>query len=64
MFVVRVPRGGDQILEHLPIVHYGRIDDHPANIEAAQALGWQAVLFTNATEARQALAALGVESVR
>ncbi|MFY7864062.1 HAD family hydrolase [Roseateles sp.] len=41
------------------------LDDHPANIEAAQALGWQAVLFTNAAEARQALAALGaVASVR
>jgi putative hydrolase of the HAD superfamily len=28
------------------------LDDHPANIEAAKALGWQAVLFTTAAEAR------------
>ncbi len=34
------------------------LDDHPANIEAAQALGWQALLFTDAGQAREALAAL------
>ena len=34
------------------------LDDHPANIEAANALGWQALLFTTAAQARQDLAAL------
>ena len=34
------------------------LDDHPANIEAARALGWQAQLFTTAAQARQDLAAL------
>ncbi|WP_310384917.1 HAD family phosphatase [Roseateles sp.] len=34
------------------------LDDHPANIEAAKALGWQALLFTTAAQARQDLAAL------
>jgi putative hydrolase of the HAD superfamily len=28
------------------------LDDHPANIEAAKALGWQALLFTTAAQAR------------
>jgi putative hydrolase of the HAD superfamily len=26
------------------------IDDHPANIKAARALGWQALLFENAAQ--------------
>ncbi|MDC8771597.1 HAD family hydrolase [Roseateles albus] len=34
------------------------LDDHPANIEAAHALGWQALLFTTAAQARQDLSAL------
>lgn len=36
------------------------LDDHPANIEAAKALGWQALLFTDASAARQQLRALGL----
>lgn len=31
------------------------LDDHPANIEAALARGWQAVLFTDAASARREL---------
>lgn len=31
------------------------LDDHPANIEAAKALGWQALLFATAAQARQDL---------
>jgi putative hydrolase of the HAD superfamily len=34
------------------------LDDHPANIEAARALGWQALLFSSAAEVRPQLAAL------
>ncbi|MBT9495123.1 MAG: HAD family phosphatase [Paucibacter sp.] len=34
------------------------LDDHPANIEAANALGWRGLLFTTAAQARQDLAAL------
>lgn len=34
------------------------LDDHPANIEAARALGWQALLFTDADAVRPQLAAL------
>lgn len=34
------------------------LDDHPANIEAARALGWQALLFTTAAQARQDLLGL------
>lgn len=34
------------------------LDDHPANIEAAKALGWQALLFTTAAQARADLAEL------
>jgi putative hydrolase of the HAD superfamily len=34
------------------------LDDHPANIEAANALGWQALLFTTADKARRDLAEL------
>ena len=33
------------------------LDDHPANIEAAKALGWQAVLFKDAEQARAELKA-------
>ncbi|MET0518617.1 MAG: HAD family phosphatase [Burkholderiaceae bacterium] len=36
------------------------LDDHPVNIEAARALGWQALLFTDAAAARQQLRELGV----
>jgi len=36
------------------------LDDHPANIEAAEAQGWQALLFTDATAARLKLQALGL----
>ena len=36
------------------------LDDHPANIEAAKALGWQALLFSDAAAARQQLRALGL----
>lgn len=36
------------------------LDDHPANIEAAQALGWQTLLFTDADAARLQLRALGL----
>lgn len=36
------------------------LDDHPANIEAARALGWQAELFTSAEQAREALRARGL----
>lgn len=36
------------------------LDDHPANIEAATALGWQAVLFTTPEAAREALQARGL----
>ena len=31
------------------------IDDHPVNVEAAQKLGWQTVLFTSAAQVRNAL---------
>ena len=31
------------------------IDDHPVNVEAAQRLGWQTVLFTSAVQARNEL---------
>jgi len=31
------------------------LDDHPANIDAARALGWQTVLFSDAAQAREAL---------
>ena len=34
------------------------LDDHPANVAAAQALGWQALLFTTAAAARPQLARL------
>lgn len=34
------------------------LDDHPANISAARALGWQALLFTTAAEMREQLAAV------
>lgn len=33
------------------------LDDHPANIEAARALGWEAILFTDAASARAQLVA-------
>jgi putative hydrolase of the HAD superfamily len=36
------------------------LDDHPANVDAARALGLGAVLFTDAAQARPALQALGV----
>lgn len=36
------------------------LDDHPANIEAARSLGWQALLFTDAAAARQQLRGLGL----
>ncbi|MDN3921101.1 HAD family hydrolase [Roseateles violae] len=35
------------------------LDDHPVNIEAARALGWQGLLFSDAAQARRELAALG-----
>jgi putative hydrolase of the HAD superfamily len=35
------------------------IDDHPANIEAAQGLGWQALHFQDAAQCQAALAAQG-----
>jgi len=35
------------------------LDDHPANIEAAMARGWQAVLFTDAASARRELVSRG-----
>jgi putative hydrolase of the HAD superfamily len=34
------------------------LDDHPVNIEAAKALGWQALLFTTAAELRPQLGEL------
>jgi len=37
------------------------LDDMPANIEAAQAFGWQALLFTDADSARQQLRSRGVQ---
>ena len=36
------------------------IDDHPANIEAARACGWQAELFVDAARLRQALRQRGL----
>jgi putative hydrolase of the HAD superfamily len=36
------------------------VDDHAANVEAARALGWQAVRFVNAAQCASDLAALGV----
>jgi putative hydrolase of the HAD superfamily len=36
------------------------IDDHPLNIEAAQAQGWQALLFTDVAAARRQLNASGL----
>ncbi|UXH77775.1 HAD family hydrolase [Roseateles amylovorans] len=36
------------------------LDDHPANIEAAQALGWQAWLFTTPETAREELVRRGL----
>ena len=36
------------------------IDDHPANIEAAQAAGWQAHLFVDAPRLRRALQGRGL----
>ncbi|MFT7723149.1 MAG: HAD family phosphatase [Roseateles sp.] len=38
------------------------LDDHPANVEAARALGWQALLFTDAAGARRELVARGLLS--
>lgn len=38
------------------------LDDHPANVEAARGLGWQALLFTDAADARRELVALGLLS--
>lgn len=38
------------------------LDDHPVNIEAAQALGWQAYLFTDAVAARRELIRRGLLS--
>jgi putative hydrolase of the HAD superfamily len=36
------------------------LDDHPANVEAARALGWQALLFTTAAAMRPQLRELGL----
>lgn len=36
------------------------LDDHPANVEAARALGWQALHFTTAEAARAELRAMGL----
>ena len=36
------------------------LDDHPANVEAARAHGWQAVLFTTAAQARNELVERGL----
>lgn len=36
------------------------LDDHPANIEAARAAGWQALLFSDAAAMRPQLQALGL----
>jgi HAD superfamily hydrolase (TIGR01509 family) len=36
------------------------VDDHAANVEAARALGWQAVRFVSAAQCASDLAALGV----
>lgn len=36
------------------------IDDHPGNVAAAQALGWQALHFQSAAQVRQALAERGM----
>jgi putative hydrolase of the HAD superfamily len=36
------------------------LDDHPANVEAAKALGWDAILFTDAAAARRELVARGL----
>ncbi|OYU29589.1 MAG: haloacid dehalogenase [Burkholderiales bacterium PBB2] len=38
------------------------LDDHPANIEAAQALGWQTLLFRTPEQAREELQARGLLS--
>lgn len=38
------------------------LDDHPANIDAANARGWTGVLFTDATKARAQLQGLGLLS--
>lgn len=35
------------------------VDDHPRNIEMARALGWRAMLFTDAAQCQQALAEQG-----
>ena len=35
------------------------LDDHPANVAAARAAGWQALLFTDASQAEQDLRAAG-----
>jgi len=50
---------------HTALAHFGVaaedcifLDDHPANVAAAQALGWQALLFTTAATARWQLAEL------
>jgi putative hydrolase of the HAD superfamily len=39
------------------------IDDHPANVAAAQALGWQALQFHDAAQVRDALEAKGLLAV-
>lgn len=36
------------------------LDDHPANVEAARQVGWQALLFTDAVSARVQLRARGL----
>lgn len=39
------------------------LDDHPANIAAARSLGWQAVQFSDAAQARNALVELGLVGI-
>jgi putative hydrolase of the HAD superfamily len=36
------------------------IDDLPANVGGAQALGWQGIVYTPGNDLRQRLAALGI----
>ncbi|MDT9002123.1 HAD family phosphatase [Paucibacter sp. APW11] len=63
---VKLSKPGREVFElaqqrfGLPAEQLLFLDDHPANIEAARALGWQALLFSDADSVRPELQALGL----
>jgi len=52
----------DIAAEHFGLAHEELLllDDHPANVEAARTLGWQAILFSTAEQARHELVERGL----